>query len=106
MGLLAATRDIVSFLRHEKADAEGTPNSLAARSIVAIALVPAERPIFADFLYLPQRRRGGPLLRGVMPHIAAERKHSPTIVSANLVARPTSTLIQSIPARNFRSPTQ
>ena len=74
MGLgFAATRDIVSFLRHENADADGTPNPLAGRIDRAIGFgAVAERPLPARLpLSRLQRGRGRP--HGVRRTDAASR---------------------------------
>jgi len=73
----AATRDIVSFLRHEKADAEGTPNLLAGQVDHAIAFGASQSGRYLhDFLYLGFNvdEAGRVVFEGLMPHIAGGKK--------------------------------
>src|SRR5215813_522388 len=78
MGLgFAATRDIISFLRHEKADAEGTPNLLAGQIDRAIAFGASQSGRYLhDFLYLGFNtdEAGRAVFEGLMPHIAGGKK--------------------------------
>jgi hypothetical protein len=110
MGLgLAATRDIVSFLRNEKADAGGAPNVLAGQIDRAIGFGASQSGRYLhDFLYLGFNtdEAGRAVFEGLMAHISGGKRPSPTIDSANLVAPPISTAIRSIRDRNFRSPTR
>ena len=73
----AATRDIISFLRHDKADAEGTPNLLAGQIDRAIAFGASQSGRYLhDFLYLGFNadEAGRVVFEGVMPHIAGGKK--------------------------------
>jgi hypothetical protein len=73
----AATRDIVSFLRREAADAAGTPNPVAGRIDYAVSLGVSQSGRFLhDFLYLGfNEDEGGRIVfDGLMPHIAAGKK--------------------------------
>ena len=67
MGLgFAATRDIVSFLRHEKADADGTPNLLAARLIGPSRSAPRRVADICTIFFIlasTPMRRGAPFSR-------------------------------------------
>ena len=78
MGLgFAATRDIVSFLRNENADATGTPNPLAGRIDRAIGFgVSQSGRYLHDFLYLGFNadEAGRTVFDGLMPHIAGGKK--------------------------------
>jgi hypothetical protein len=78
MGLgFAATRDIVSFLRNEAADAGGTPNVLAGRIDRAIGVGQSQSGRYLhDFLYLGFNadETGRPVFEGLMPHIAGAKK--------------------------------
>ena len=77
MGLgFAATRDI-SFLRHERADAEGNPNLLAGQIDRAIAFGASQSGRYLhDFLYLGFNadEAGRAVFEGLMPHIAGGKK--------------------------------
>src|SRR5437763_1290413 len=73
----AATRDIISFLRHEKADAEGTPNMLAGQIDHAIAFGASQSGrSLHDFLHLGVNvdEAGRAVFEGLMPHIAGGKK--------------------------------
>ena len=73
----AATRDIVSFLRHEKADEQGTPNLLAGQIDRAIAFGASQSGRYLhDFLYLGFNadEAGRTVFEGLMPHIAGGKK--------------------------------
>lgn len=73
----AATRDIVSFLRYEKADEEGTPNLLAGQVDRAIAFGASQSGRYLhDFLYLGFNadEAGRTVFEGLMPHIAGGKK--------------------------------
>jgi Alpha/beta hydrolase domain len=78
MGMgFAATRDIVSFLRRETADATGTPNPIAGRIDHAIALGVSQSGRFLhDLLYLGfnEDEAGRVVFDGLIPHIAAGKK--------------------------------
>jgi hypothetical protein len=78
MGLgFAATRDIISFLRHEKTDAEGSPNLLAGQIDRAIAFGVSQSGRFLhDFLYLGFNtdEAGRAVFEGLMPHVAGGKK--------------------------------
>ena len=78
MGLgFAATRDLVSFLRNEAADAAGTPNVLAGRIDRAIAFGQSQSGRYLqDFLYLGFNtdEAGRAVFEGLMPHIAGGKK--------------------------------
>jgi hypothetical protein len=78
MGLgFAATRDIVSFLRNEKADAAGTPNVLAGQIDRAISFGASQSGRYLhDFLYLGFNtdEAGRAVFEGLMPHIAGGKK--------------------------------
>lgn len=78
MGMgFAATRDIVSFLRRDAADAIGTPNPLADRIDHAVSLGVSQSGRFLhDFLYLGfnEDEAGRMVFDGLMPHIAAGKK--------------------------------
>ncbi|MBR0694355.1 hypothetical protein JQ553_14160 [Bradyrhizobium lablabi] len=78
MGLgFAATRDIVSFLRHDEADAEGTPNLLAGQIDRAVAFGASQSGRYLhDFLYLGFNtdEAGHAVFEGLMPHIAGGKK--------------------------------
>ena len=78
MGLgFAATRDIVSFLRNETADASGTANPLAGRidRAIGFGLSQSGRYIH-DYLYLGFNadESGRVVFDGLMPHIAGAKK--------------------------------
>jgi hypothetical protein len=73
----AATRDLVSFLRREAADAAGTANPLAGRIDYAVSLGVSQSGRFLhDFLYLGfnEDEAGRMVFDGLMPHIAAGKK--------------------------------
>jgi hypothetical protein len=78
MGLgLAATRDIVSFLRHERADATGTANALAGRIDHAIGFgVSQSGRYLHDFVYFGFNadEAGRTVFDGLMPHLAGGKK--------------------------------
>src|SRR5262249_617880 len=78
MGLgFAAMRDIVSFLRNEAADANGTPNVLAGRIDRAIAWGRSQSGrVLHDFLYLGfnEDEAGRTVFDGLMPHVAGSKK--------------------------------
>jgi hypothetical protein len=78
MGMgFAATRDIVSFLRREAADASGAPNPLAGRIERAVSLGVSQSGRFLhDFLYLGfnEDEAGRVVFDGLMPHIAAGKR--------------------------------
>jgi Alpha/beta hydrolase domain len=78
MGLgFAATRDIVSFLRYEKADAAGTENPLAGRTDKAIGFGLSQSGRFLqDYLYLGFNadEAGRVVFEGLMPHISGGKK--------------------------------
>jgi hypothetical protein len=78
MGLgFAATRDVVSFLRNEPADASGTANPLAGRidRAVGFGLSQSGRYLH-DYLYLGFNadEAGRTVFEGVMPHISGGKK--------------------------------
>ena len=108
MGLaFAATRDIVSFLRHESADAAGTPNPLAGRIDRAIGFgVSQSGRYLHDFLYLGfnEDEAGRAVFEGLMPHLAGGKR-----IFTNSPLRPAWPQLQQhadtlIPARSFPSP--
>jgi hypothetical protein len=78
MGLgFAATRDLVSFLRHEAADAAGTANPLAGRIDRAIGFGLSQSGRYLhDFLYLGFNadEAGRTVFEGLMPHISGGKK--------------------------------
>jgi hypothetical protein len=78
MGMgFAATRDVVSFLRRETADASGTPNPVAGRIDYAVSLGVSQSGRFLhDLLYfgLNEDEAGRVVFDGLMPHIAAGKK--------------------------------
>jgi hypothetical protein len=81
MGLgFVAMRDAISFLRHEEADAAGTPNPLAeagARPEVALSLgISQSGRALRDFLYLGfnEDLEGRMVFDGMHPDIAGSRK--------------------------------
>jgi Alpha/beta hydrolase domain len=78
MGLgLAATRDLISFLRHEAADAGAAPNVLAGRIDRAIGFGQSQSGRYLhDFLYLGFNtdEAGRPVFEGLMPHLAGGKK--------------------------------
>ena len=78
MGMgFAATRDIVSFLRRETADASGTPNPIAGRIDNAVSMGVSQSGRFLhDFLYLGfnEDEAGRMVFDGLMPHVAAGKK--------------------------------
>jgi hypothetical protein len=78
MGMgFAATRDIVSFLRREAADAASTPNPLAGRIDSAVSLGVSQSGRFLhDFLYLGfnEDEAGRSVFDGLIPHVAAGKK--------------------------------
>jgi hypothetical protein len=74
---LAATRDIVSFLRHEGADAAGAPNELAGRIDRAIGFgVSQSGRYLHDFLYygFNADEAGRTVFEGLMPHLAGGKR--------------------------------
>ncbi len=74
---LAATRDIVSFLRNESADATGTPNALAGRIDRAIGFgVSQSGRYLHDFLYygFNTDEAGRTVFEGLMPHLAGGKR--------------------------------
>ena len=74
---LPATRDTVSFLRHEKADEEGTPNLLAGQIDRAIAFGASQSGRYLhDFVYLGFNadEAGRVVFEGLMPHISGGKK--------------------------------
>ena len=78
MGLgLAATRDIVSFLRYETADAAGTANPVAGRIDRAIGFGLSQSGRYLhDYLYLGFNadEAGRTVFDGLMPHISGGKK--------------------------------
>jgi hypothetical protein len=78
MGLgFAATRDVVSFLRNEAADASGTPNVLAGRIDRAISFGQSQSGRYLqDFLYFGFNadEAGRTVFEGLMPHISGGKK--------------------------------
>ena len=78
MGMgFAATRDIVSFLRRDAADATGTPNPVAGRIDHAVSMGVSQSGRFLhDFLYLGfnEDEAGRMVFDGLMPHVAAGKK--------------------------------
>jgi hypothetical protein len=78
MGLgFAATRDIISFLRNEKADEGGTPNLLAGQIDRAMAFGASQSGRYLhDFLYLGFNadEAGRTVFEGLMPHVAGGKK--------------------------------
>ncbi|MGH6641442.1 MAG: alpha/beta hydrolase domain-containing protein [Bradyrhizobium sp.] len=78
MGLgFAATRDIVSFLRHDAADSEGTANPVAGRIDRAIGFGLSQSGRYLqDYLYLgfnaDEAERT--VFEGLMPHISGGKK--------------------------------
>ena len=78
MGLgLAATRDIVSFLRHEARMRHGTPNVLAGRIDRAIAFGASQSGRYLhDFLYFGFNtdEAGRTVFDGLMPHLAGGKR--------------------------------
>src|SRR6516164_5026083 len=78
MGLgFAATRDIVSFLRHEASDAAGAPNVLADQIDLSIGFGASQSGRYLhDFLYLGFNtdEAGRAVFEGLMPHIAGGKK--------------------------------
>jgi hypothetical protein len=78
MGLgFAATRDIVSFLRNETADAAGTANPLAGRIDRAIGFGLSQSGRYLhDYLYLGFNadESGRVVFEGLMPHISGGKK--------------------------------
>ena len=78
MGLgFAATRDVVSFLRNETADAAGTANPLAGRIERAIGFGLSQSGRYLhDYLYLGFNadEAGRTVFEGLMPHIAGGKK--------------------------------
>jgi hypothetical protein len=74
---LATTRDLVSFLRHEAADASGTANTLAGRIDRAIGFGQSQSGRYLhDFLYYGFNgdEAGRPVFDGLMPHLAGGKK--------------------------------
>ena len=78
MGLgFAATRDVVSFLRNETADAAGTANPLAGRIDRAIGFGLSQSGRYLhDYLYLGFNadKAGRTVFEGLMPHISGGKK--------------------------------
>src|SRR5262249_15030695 len=78
MGLgFAATRDIVSFLRYEKADTNGAENPLAGRIDKAIGFGLSQSGRFLqDYLYLGFNADEADrvVFEGLMPHISGGKK--------------------------------
>jgi Alpha/beta hydrolase domain len=78
MGLgFAATRDIVSFLHNETADAAGTANPLAGRIDRAIGFGASQSGRYLhDYLYLGFNadEAGRTVFDGLMPHISGAKK--------------------------------
>jgi hypothetical protein len=78
MGLgFAATRDVVSFLRKETADAAGTANPLAGRIDRAIGFGLSQSGRYLqDYLYLGFNadEAGRTVFEGLMPHISGGKK--------------------------------
>ena len=78
MGLgFAATRDIVSFLRHDKADAAGTANPVAGQIDRAIGFGLSQSGRYLhDYLYLGFNadEAGRVVFDGLMPHISGGKK--------------------------------
>ena len=78
MGLgFAATRDIVSFLRNETADAAGTANPVAGRIDRAIGFGLSQSGRYLhDYLYLGFNadEAGRAVFEGLMPHISGGKK--------------------------------
>jgi hypothetical protein len=78
MGLgFAATRDIVSFLRNDAADAAGTANPLAGRVDRAIGFGASQSGRYLhDYLYLGFNadEAGRVVFDGLMPHISGGKK--------------------------------
>ena len=78
MGMgFAATRDIVSFLRRDTADATGTTNPVAGRIDYAVSLGVSQSGRFLhDFLYLGfnEDEAGRMVFDGLMPHTGAGKK--------------------------------
>jgi hypothetical protein len=78
MGLgFAATRDVVSFLRHETADADGNANPLAGRIDRAIGFGLSQSGRYLhDYLYLGFNadEAGRTVFEGLMPHISGGKK--------------------------------
>jgi hypothetical protein len=73
----AATRDIVSFLRHENTDAVGNTNVLGGQIDVAIGFGLSQSGRYLhDFLYagFNTDEAGRPVFEGLMPHIAGGKK--------------------------------
>jgi len=78
MGLgFAATRDLISFLRHGPADASGASNVLAGRIDRAIAFGASQSGRYLhDFLYygFNSDEAGRLVFEGLMPHLAGGKK--------------------------------
>jgi Alpha/beta hydrolase domain len=78
MGLgFAATRDVVSFLRNDAADASGTANPLAGRIDRAIGFGLSQSGRYLhDFLYLGFNadEAGRTVFEGLMPHISGGKR--------------------------------
>jgi hypothetical protein len=78
MGIgFAATRDIVSFLRRDTADAAGTPNPIAGHIDHAVSMGVSQSGRFLhDFLYLGfnEDEAGRVVFDGLIPHVAAGKK--------------------------------
>ncbi len=78
MGMgFAATRDIVSFLRRDTADATGATNPVAGRIDYAVSLGVSQSGRFLhDFLYLGfnEDEAGRMVFDGLMPHTGAAKK--------------------------------
>ena len=103
---LAATRDIVSFLRHERADATGTPNALAGRIDRAIGFgVSQSGRYLHDFLYygFNADEAGRTVFEGRCRTSRAASGPSPISASRSRAAPPTSMPTRCFPAPTFRS---
>jgi hypothetical protein len=78
MGMgFAATRDIVSFLRRDAADATGTANPVAGRIDYAVSMGVSQSGRFLhDFLYLGfnEDEAGRSVFDGLIPHVAAGKR--------------------------------
>jgi hypothetical protein len=73
----AAGRDVVSYLRHETADAAGNTNVLAGQVDFAIGFGLSQSGRYLhDFLYwgFNTDEAGRPVFEGLMPHIAGGKK--------------------------------
>jgi Alpha/beta hydrolase domain len=78
MGLgFVATRDIISYLRHENGDGAGNPNLLAGQIDIVIGFGLSQSGRYLhDFLYwgFNTDEAGRPIFEGLMPHIAGGKK--------------------------------